>query len=221
MLIFFGATRDSKLTRYRMLRLPGNDTTHRPDRLFTFTDIFPNRRATKPTRQRLAADYRDIYDRRGNYFPPAPSVYGWSKSVMSQNVVDRSLLYLEVINTPCQVCGNMSRYILGRIVSPAFRSGIRSYKIVGTLDGTTLVAWHPKRDFPYECTRPLPEEKTDEHPSVLKTQLTPELMSIFNKKTPEQARQELMNLTATTKHRWFPRARDKKAKKTPMNREYL
>jgi len=95
------------------------------------------------------------------------------------------------------------------------------HKIVSTADGSTLVAWHPKQDFPYECTRPLPEEKLLENPSVLKTQLTPQLMSIFNKKTPEQARAELMSITYTTKHRWFPRARSKKSKKTPMDREYL
>ncbi|CAH1970650.1 unnamed protein product [Acanthoscelides obtectus] len=94
-------------------------------------------------------------------------------------------------------------------------------KIVVTDDGTTIVAWHPKDDFPYECTRPLPERTVEKSTSVLKTNLTPEVMSIFNKKTPEQARQELMNITHTTKHRWFPRARDKKAKKTPMDREYL
>ncbi|KAL1518174.1 hypothetical protein ABEB36_001836 [Hypothenemus hampei] len=106
-----------------------------------------------------------------------------------------------------------------RLASSAATSS--SYKIVSTSDGTTLVAWHPKQDFPYECTKPLPEQKQEENASLLKTQLTPELMSIFNKKTPDQARAELMNITHTTKHRWFPRARDKKAKRTPMDREYL
>lgn len=94
------------------------------------------------------------------------------------------------------------------------------HKIVLTNDETTIVAWHPKADFPYECTRPLPEETVSET-SVLKTTLTPELLSIFNKKSPDLARQELMDITHTCKHRWFPRARDKKAKKTPMDREYL
>lgn len=89
-----------------------------------------------------------------------------------------------------------------------------------TEDESTFVVWHPKEDFPYECTRPLPEA-IPESDSVLKTQLTDELMNVFKKKTPEQSRQELMNITHTTKHRWFPRARDKKAKKTPMDREYL
>lgn len=95
------------------------------------------------------------------------------------------------------------------------------HKIVVTNDSSTIVAWHPKTDFPYECTRPLPQETLVETTSVLKTTLTPELLSIFNKKSPELARQELMDITHTCKHRWFPRARDKKAKKTPMEREYL
>ncbi|XP_050506677.1 39S ribosomal protein L42, mitochondrial [Diabrotica virgifera virgifera] len=94
-------------------------------------------------------------------------------------------------------------------------------KIVVTDQGSTIIAWHPKDDFPYECTRPLPVEPENETATVLKTTVTPELLGIFNKKTPEQARQELMNITHTTKHRWFPRARDKRAKKTPMDREYL
>lgn len=102
-----------------------------------------------------------------------------------------------------------------------FRNYSSNYKIVSTKDESTLVAWHPKQDFPYECTKPLPVEKVAENPSALKTQLTPELLSVFNKKTPEQTRLELMNITYTTKHRWFPRARDRKAKKTPMDREYL
>ncbi|KAJ8950157.1 hypothetical protein NQ314_008010 [Rhamnusium bicolor] len=98
-------------------------------------------------------------------------------------------------------------------VTHRYRSTVnREHKIVVTKDGTTIVAWHPKSDFPYECTKPLPEENIEENSSVLKTQLTPEVMEIFNKKTPEQARQELMNITHTTKHRWFPRARDKKIK---------
>ncbi|KAL3275827.1 hypothetical protein HHI36_020571 [Cryptolaemus montrouzieri] len=95
-------------------------------------------------------------------------------------------------------------------------------KIVLTNDESTYIAWHPQEDFPYECTRPLPESKEkDLDTSVLKTKLTPELMEIFQKKTPEQARLELMNITHTTKHRWFPRARDKKKRKMTVDREYL
>ncbi|XP_056642535.1 39S ribosomal protein L42, mitochondrial [Diorhabda sublineata] len=117
-----------------------------------------------------------------------------------------------MFNTAIRVC--CTRLVISRTVST-------QQKIVTTDNGSTLIAWHPKEDFPYECTRPLPEEKPCETSTVLKTKLTPELLSIFNKKTPEQARQELMNITFTTKHRWFPRSRDKRAKKTPMDREYL
>ncbi|KAF7270773.1 mitochondrial ribosomal protein L42 [Rhynchophorus ferrugineus] len=116
---------------------------------------------------------------------------------------------------------NRCNLVLRNTLLGNIRNCSSNYKIVSTKDETTLVAWHPKQDFPYECTRPLPVEKVAENPSVLKTQLTPELLSIFNKKTPEQSRLELMNITYTTKHRWFPRARDRKAKKTPMDRDYL
>ncbi|KAJ8974177.1 hypothetical protein NQ317_004854 [Molorchus minor] len=98
---------------------------------------------------------------------------------------------------------------------------LQAYATASTDDGTTLVAWHPKTDFPYECTKALPETKIEESDSVLKTTLTPEVMAIFNKKTPEQARQELMNITHTTKHRWFPKGRLNRLKKMPVDREYL
>ncbi|KAG5892926.1 hypothetical protein JTB14_006240 [Gonioctena quinquepunctata] len=111
---------------------------------------------------------------------------------------------------------NACRMILSRYSSSANKDP----KIV-ILDECTLLAWHPRQDFPYECTRPLPETEEYAESSVLKTTLTAEVMNIFNKKTPEQARQELMNITHTTKHRWFPRSRDKRAKKTPMDRTYL
>ncbi|KRT80076.1 hypothetical protein AMK59_6620 [Oryctes borbonicus] len=140
-------------------------------------------------------------------------------------------------------------------------------RIALTDNESTYVVWHKRQDFPYECTKPLPEtsstkeehtvlktsftpqlqqvfnkkspeiarqelmnittkplpetSSTKEEHTVLKTSFTPQLQEVFNKKSPEIARQELMNITYTTKHRWFPRARDKKAKKTPMDREYL
>lgn len=90
-----------------------------------------------------------------------------------------------------------------------------------TDDGSTFVAWHPKQDFPYEYTKPLPIPEAIEDNTVLKTQLTAEVLEVFKKKNEEVARQELMNITGTTKHRWFRRPRDKRAQKTEMNREYL
>lgn len=96
-----------------------------------------------------------------------------------------------------------------------------SKTIVLSKDQSTFISWHPQEDFPYECTRPIVNSVEECSTSVLKTKLTPELFEIFNKKTPEQARLELMNITHTTKHRWFPRSRDKKRKKLEMDREYL
>lgn len=114
-----------------------------------------------------------------------------------------------------------TKFYIPRTLSRFASTTNSEHKIVCTNDGSTIVAWHPKTDFPYEHTRPLPEEKIEENSSVLKVKLTPQVMEVFNKKTPEQARQELMNITLTTKHRWFPKARLKKQRKLPMEREYL
>lgn len=92
-------------------------------------------------------------------------------------------------------------------------------QITLTADGSTFVCWHPEPQFPYEYSRPLPE--TSEVHSVLKVQDLDEVRSVFREKKEEFARQELMNITHTTKHRWFPRARDKFAKNTLPDREYL
>jgi large subunit ribosomal protein L42 len=86
-------------------------------------------------------------------------------------------------------------------------------------DGSTIVCWHPEPRFPYECSRPLPPEQ--ETHATLKIQSLNEVRSVFVEKKQEFVRQELMSLTYTTKHRWFPRSRDKYAKKTPPDREYL
>ncbi|KAL7733806.1 hypothetical protein ACLKA6_011529 [Drosophila palustris] len=93
--------------------------------------------------------------------------------------------------------------------------------IAVTKNGKTIVAWHPDAPFPYEHTKPLPQFVEKHSSEVVKETALQSAMSAFKNKHPEVARQELMKLTHTTKHRWFPRARDKKAKKTPMDRPYL
>ncbi|EDV97666.1 39S ribosomal protein L42, mitochondrial [Drosophila grimshawi] len=90
-----------------------------------------------------------------------------------------------------------------------------------TRNGRTIVAWHPETKFPYEHTKPLPHTVEKQSSEYIKETAMQSAMSAFKNKHPEVARQELMKLTHTTKHRWFPRARDKKAKKTPMDRPYL
>lgn len=88
-------------------------------------------------------------------------------------------------------------------------------------DKKTFIAWHPNQDYPYEFTRPLPPMSETEESEIIKESAMKTAKNAFSAKKPEIARQQLMNLTYTTKHRWFPRARDKKAKKTPMDRPYL
>jgi len=92
-------------------------------------------------------------------------------------------------------------------------------QITVTDDGSTIVCWHPEPRFPYECSFPLPAEQ--ETHATLKIQSLDEVRSVFLEKKQEFVRQELMSLTYTTKHRWFPRSRDKYAKNTPPDREYL
>ncbi|XP_075970039.1 mitochondrial ribosomal protein L42 [Anticarsia gemmatalis] len=93
-------------------------------------------------------------------------------------------------------------------------------KIVITDDGTTIVALHKDQEFPYEFSRPLPDETKVDN-SVLKMSDKSEVYRVFKDMKPEIARKQLSSLTLTTEHRWWPRARDKKAKKTEMNRPYL
>lgn len=90
-----------------------------------------------------------------------------------------------------------------------------------TNDSSTFVAWHPKQAFPYDLSRPIPQVEQRDQSAVIKESAITTAMQAFNTKHPEVARQELAKITFTTKHRWFPRARDKKAKKTPMDRPYL
>ncbi|CAG9796777.1 unnamed protein product [Diatraea saccharalis] len=92
-------------------------------------------------------------------------------------------------------------------------------KIAITDDGSTIVALHLEKEFPYALSRPLPEEIEDK--SLLKMTDLNEARRVFKDMVPEIARKQLSTLTLTTSHRWFPRARDKRAKKTEMNRPYL
>ncbi|XP_011686409.1 PREDICTED: uncharacterized protein LOC105449108 [Wasmannia auropunctata] len=64
---------------------------------------------------------------------------------------------------------------------------------------------------------PLPEEKP-ETTSVLCNDR--DVADVFRKK-PYQVVDELAKVTYTTKHRWYPRSRDKRAKDTKPDRPYL
>ena len=92
-------------------------------------------------------------------------------------------------------------------------------ELVVFMDDRMVVCWHPEQPFPYECSKPLPvvEAKPE---SVLKIGDT-EVNEVFRRKRTELVPEELAKLTYTTKHRWYPRARDKKAKTTLPDRPYL
>lgn len=88
-------------------------------------------------------------------------------------------------------------------------------------DQQCFYAWHPKKEIPYEFTRPLPLKQVSASTSLMKEEALEEAMRAYKHEYPEQVVEKLSSLTFTTKHRWFPRSRDKKAKKTPMDRPYL
>lgn len=90
-------------------------------------------------------------------------------------------------------------------------------------DQLAFYAWHPKKEIPYECTRPLPPIQEQITSSLLKEEKIEEAMRAHRVDYPEKARQKLQDMTFTTKHRWFPKARLKKHnfKKTGMDRPYL
>ncbi|XP_011310171.1 39S ribosomal protein L42, mitochondrial [Fopius arisanus] len=82
------------------------------------------------------------------------------------------------------------------------------------------ICWHPEPKFPYECSKPLPEiEKPPE--SVLKISEEESYKVWSPQKKVQVIAEEMARKTHTTKHIWFPRARDKRAKKTQPDRPYL
>lgn len=88
-------------------------------------------------------------------------------------------------------------------------------------DKTTFMAWHPKTTVPYEQTKPIPKQVNPRSSAVIEEGSMQSAMGAFRSKHPEVARQELMRVTYTTKHRWYPRPRDRRAKQTAMDRPYL
>lgn len=93
-------------------------------------------------------------------------------------------------------------------------------KVALSDDGTTFVAWHPNVDFPYEFSRPLPPAK-EPTSSLIRDEAVATAMRAFGEKHPQMAVDELARTTFTCKHKWYPRSRDRRAKKTSMDREYL
>lgn len=83
-----------------------------------------------------------------------------------------------------------------------------------------VVAWHPEPQIPYEYTKPLPVEKESPLESFLKVG-EKETKEVFKQMKPEVVIEKLSEITYTTKHRWYLRPRDKRAKDTKPDRPYL
>ncbi|RZF49181.1 hypothetical protein LSTR_LSTR008467 [Laodelphax striatellus] len=103
-----------------------------------------------------------------------------------------------------------------------FSSKVREDRIAITDDGSTIVCWHPKKSFPYEFTKSLPVEVIPEN-TVLKVQNKSDIYEVFKQHDEVQMREELMRMTHTTKHRWFPNNQRyrKTFKRIKGDREYL
>ncbi|XP_032665105.1 39S ribosomal protein L42, mitochondrial [Odontomachus brunneus] len=87
------------------------------------------------------------------------------------------------------------------------------------MEDNMVACWHPEKQFPYECSLPLPEDKHEDN-SVLRVG-DKDVAEVFKKKKQLVVIDELSKMTYTTKHRWFPRSRSKKTKKTKPDRCYL
>lgn len=98
-------------------------------------------------------------------------------------------------------------------------STLPSEAVIFTEDDRMIVCWHPEKQFPYEYSLPLPEENLPDT-SVLCIG-NKDVTDVFKKKKPYQVVEELSKITYTTKHRWYPRSRDKRAKQTEPDRPYL
>ncbi|XP_031629873.1 39S ribosomal protein L42, mitochondrial [Contarinia nasturtii] len=126
--------------------------------------------------------------------------------------------------TKCLLSGNFCTQIRQKstkLLTTAVESLSTVEKVVTTSDGSTFVAWHPTHDFPYEFSKPLPPLNQIPASTLMKEESIQRAMEAFGSKHPEIARLELMKLTNTSKHTWKPRQRDRKAKKTQPDREYL
>ncbi|XP_043287553.1 39S ribosomal protein L42, mitochondrial [Venturia canescens] len=84
----------------------------------------------------------------------------------------------------------------------------------------TIVCWHPDKNFPYKYSQPLPREEHTAF-STLKISAPKARATFARKKDNKTIAEECAKLTHTTMHPWFPRSRDKKAKKSQADRPFL
>ncbi|KAK6624903.1 hypothetical protein RUM44_011767 [Polyplax serrata] len=102
------------------------------------------------------------------------------------------------------------------------RGGKRNAHVAVTDDSSVIAFWHPEKTFPYEKSLPVVKKVEKPSDSILKIQSTKELWSVLKPKREEAVRQELMAMTHTTKHIWFPQRKQFRRKpKVERIRPYL
>lgn len=99
-------------------------------------------------------------------------------------------------------------------------SGKLPSEIVVPLSRDMIVCWHPEREFPYEYSVPLPQEKRFPSNSVLCID-EKEAAKVFQEKRQEVVIDELAKITFTTRHRWYPRKKIYRSRKIEPDRPYL
>ena len=114
-----------------------------------------------------------------------------------------------------------SALLSGRKQSP----GYRKERIAVTEDGAVIACWHPPPNFPYEMSRSLPVEEAAASSSPLKVTVTEDMKELYHHKHERFARRDLMRITWTTKHRWFPSKRkmwqEIDERKNPREKPYM
>ena len=126
-----------------------------------------------------------------------------------------------VTRCPGLTRGLTSTAVLGvRGPTPAYREE----RIAVTEDGAVLACWHPPPNFPYEMSRALPVQDSATS-SPLKVTVTEDMKELYHHKHERFARRDLMRITWTTKHKWFPSKRrtwkEIDEKKNPREKPYM
>ncbi|XP_076234765.1 mitochondrial ribosomal protein L42 [Calliopsis andreniformis] len=98
-------------------------------------------------------------------------------------------------------------------------SGKLPHEMIIPVNNEMIACWHPEREFPYEYSLPLPEEKKVSN-SVLCIG-EKEITEVFRHKRKEVVIEELSKITFTTKHRWYPKNWRKRMRKIDVDRPYL
>ena len=126
-----------------------------------------------------------------------------------------------VTSCPAVTRGLTSSAVLAvRRPAPAYREE----RIAVTEDGAVIACWHPPPKFPYEMSRGLPVQESATS-SPLKVTVTEDMKELYHHKHERFARRDLMRITWTTKHKWFPSKRriykEIDEKKNPREKPYM